>query len=236
VPIGVFLLLIYGVSPYFSFWRFTAALRSGDSAALSSRMDFPAIRGSLKKQLVARFAQRTAPHKWWNDLGPTLIDTIIDAYVTPEGIAMLISNPQVLKNLRHPQEFRFPTSKTEDWSKVKHAFFTGPRTFVVDRAGIKLQFRFTALGWKLYELDLGLGEAKQQFFKERNRSLNNTERNVALWKQTVFYAQVCENSQTFLFSFTKAESKMFTVIARKEFAHEFLLDTGVGDPGHNFCD
>ena len=159
--ICVFLLLIYGVSPYFSFWRFTAALRSGDSAALSSRMDFPAIRASLKKQLVARFAQGTATHKWWNNLGPTLIDTIIDAYVTPEGIATLISNPEVLKNLRHPQEFRFPTGKTEDWSKVKHAFFTGPRTFVVEREGINLRFRFTALGWKLYDLDLGLDEAKQ---------------------------------------------------------------------------
>jgi Protein of unknown function (DUF2939) len=155
------LLLVYGVSPYFSFWRFTAALRSGDSAALSSRVDFPAIRASLKKQLIARFAQGTATNKWWNNLGPTLIDTIIDAYVTPEGIAALISNPEVLKNLRHPQEFRFPTGKTEYWSKVKHAFFTGPRTFVVDREGIKLRFRFTGLGWKLHELDLGLGDAKQ---------------------------------------------------------------------------
>ena len=89
------------------------------------------------------------------------MDTIIDAYVTPEGIATLISNPENLRNLRHPQEFRFPTGKTEDWSKVKHAFFTGPRTFVVAREGIKLQFRFTASGWKLYDLDLGLDEAKQ---------------------------------------------------------------------------
>ena len=157
----VFLLLIYGASPYFSIWRFTAALRSGDSVALSSRMDFPAIRASLKKQLVARFAQGKATHKWLNNLGPSLIDTIIDAYVTPEGIAALISNPEVLKNLRHPQEFRFPTGKIEDWSKVKHAFFTGPRTFVVDREGIKLRFLFTASGWKLYDLDLGLDEAKQ---------------------------------------------------------------------------
>jgi hypothetical protein len=123
-------------------------------------MDFPAIRASLKKQLVARFTQGTTGHKWWKDLGPTLIDTIVDAYVTPEGIAALISNPEVLKSLKHPQEFRFPTGKAEDWSKVKHAFFTGPRTFVVEREGIKLRFRFTGLGWKLYDLDLGLGEAK----------------------------------------------------------------------------
>jgi Protein of unknown function (DUF2939) len=160
VLICVFLLLVYGASPYFSFWRFTAALRSGDSAALSSRMDFPAIRTSLKKQLVARFTQGTTAHKWWTNLGPTLIDAIVDAYVTPEGIAALISNPEVVKNLQHPQQFRFPTGKTEDWSKVKHAFFTGPRTFVVDREGIKLRFRFTGLGWKLNDLDLGLGEAK----------------------------------------------------------------------------
>src|SRR4029450_4647493 len=156
VLICVFLLLVYGASPYFSFWRFTAALRSGDSAALSSHMDFPAIRASLKKQLVARFAQGTTSHKWWGNLGPTLIDAIVDAYVTPEGIAALISNPQVLKSLKHPQQFRFPTGKAEDWSKVKHAFFTRPRTFVVERDGIKLRFRFTRLGWKCAYLHLGL--------------------------------------------------------------------------------
>jgi Protein of unknown function (DUF2939) len=160
-----FLLLIYAASPYFSFWRFTAALRSGDSAALSSRMDFPAIRASLKKQLVARFSQGTRANKWWSNLGPTLIDAIVDAYVTPEGIAALISNPDVLKNLRHPQEFRFPSGKSEDWSKIKHAFFTGPRTFVVDREGIKLRFRFKGFGWKLYEVDLGLDAANGKLFR-----------------------------------------------------------------------
>jgi len=160
VLICILLLLVYGASPYFSFWRFTEALRSGDSAALSSRMDFPAIRASLKKQLVERFAQGTRSNKWWSNLGPTLIDTLVDAYVTPEGIAALISNPEVLKNLKHPQQFRFPSGKVEDWSKVKHAFFTGPRTFAVDREGIKLRFRFTGWGWKLYDLDLGLGPAR----------------------------------------------------------------------------
>lgn len=155
------LLLIYGASPYFSFWRFTAALRSGETAALSSRMDFPAIRASLKRQLVARFARGATTHKWWDNLGPTLIDTIIDAYVTPEGIAALISSPEVLKKLRRPQDFRFPSGKNREWSNVKHAFFTGPRTFVVDGEEIKLRFRFTGLGWKLYDVDLGLGEADQ---------------------------------------------------------------------------
>src|SRR5262249_5560940 len=170
VLICILLLLVYGASPYFSFWRFTEALRSGDSSALSSRMDFPAIRASIQKQLVERFAQGTRSNKWWSNLGPTLIDTLVDAYVTPEGIAALISNPEVLKNLKHPQQFRFPSGKVEDWSKVKHAFFTGPRTFAVDREGIKLRFRFTGWSWKLYDLDLGLGQARD------NSTANETAR------------------------------------------------------------
>jgi hypothetical protein len=151
----VVLLLIYGGSPYFSFWRFTAAVRSGDSAAINARVDFPAVRASLKKQLVARFVHPIAAHKRWANLGPTLIDAIVDAYATPDGIAALISNPGALKNLQNPRQFRFSSGKPEDWSKVKYAFFTGPRSFVVDREGIKLRFRFTGLGWQLNDLDLG---------------------------------------------------------------------------------
>jgi hypothetical protein len=157
----IVLLLLYGASPYFSFWRFTVAMRSGDSAAIGSHIDFPAVRTSLKKQLVARFARATTGHKRWSNLGPTLIDAIIDAYATPDGIAALLSNPGALKNLQTPQQFRFSSGKAEDWSKVKYAFFTGPRSFVVDREGIKLRFRFTGSGWQLNDLDLGLGEAKR---------------------------------------------------------------------------
>jgi DUF2939 family protein len=154
----VVLLLLYGISPYFSFWRFTVAIRSRDAAAISSRADFPAVRASLKRQLVARFAKATPSHKRWSNLGPTLIDAIVDAYVTPEGIAALLSNPEALKNLKSPREFHFELGKNENWSKVKYALFTGPRTFVVERDGIKLRFHFTGSGWRLYDLDLGLNE------------------------------------------------------------------------------
>jgi DUF2939 family protein len=156
VILCVVLLLVYGASPYFSFWRFATAVRSRDAAAINARVDFPAVRASLKKQLVTRFANQTTGHKRWINLGPTLIDAIIDAYVTPEGIAALLSNPEALKNLKTPREFHFQFGKNEDLSKVKYAFFTGPRNFVVDRDGIKLWFHFTVSGWQLHDLDLGL--------------------------------------------------------------------------------
>ena len=152
----VLLLLLYGASPYFSFWRFTVALRSGDRAAISSRVDFPAIRTSLKKQLIARFAHAASGHKRWSKLGPTLIDAIVDAYATPEGIAAILSNPDALRNVHALNEFRFTAGKNVNWLKVKYAFFTGPRSFVVDREGLKLRFRFIGLGWRLNDIDLGL--------------------------------------------------------------------------------
>jgi Protein of unknown function (DUF2939) len=159
--IFIVLLLLYGLSPYFSFWRFTVALRASDAAAINARVDFPAVRASLKKQLVKRFSRGATGHKRWGNLGPTLIDAIVDAYATPEGIAALLSNPEALKNLQPQPQFEFPTGKPVDWFKVKYAFFTGPRTFVVDREQIKLRFCFTGLGWQLNDLDLGLAEEKR---------------------------------------------------------------------------
>jgi Protein of unknown function (DUF2939) len=49
----VALLLLYGASPYFSFWRFTVALNSRNGARLSAYVDFPAVRESLKQQFRA---------------------------------------------------------------------------------------------------------------------------------------------------------------------------------------
>ena len=157
----IVVLLTYGASPYFSFWRFTAAIQSRDGAAISARVDFPAVRASLKRQLVVRFANKTSSHKRWSSLGPTLIDAIINAYVTPEGIAALLSNPESLKNLKAPRQCHFELGKNVNLSKVNYAFFTGPRSFVVDRDGIKLRFHFTASGWQLYDLDLGLTNEKR---------------------------------------------------------------------------
>ena len=159
--IGGIVLLAYGASPYVSFSRFMRALQARDAAAINSRVDFPAVRASLKKQLVARFARETSVHKRWSNFGPTLIDAIVDAYVTPDGIAALLSNPEAVKNLKSPREFHITLGKGVNWSQVKYAFFSGPRMFLVDREGIKLRFHFTWSGWQLYDLDFALTDEKR---------------------------------------------------------------------------
>ena len=158
------LLLLYAVSPYYSLWRFSQALRAHDLDALAARVDFPAVRASFKQQVRDHFLGKLA-NKKTNRIAqiitssePSLLDQLVDAYVTPEGIAALISNPAPIKSATSfPSPPTFQADRPAiDWSKFGHAFFTGPRDFAVDHEGLKLRFRLNGVGWRLHTLDLQL--------------------------------------------------------------------------------
>ena len=160
------LLLLYAASPYYSVWRFGETLQARDLNALATRVDFPRVRDSLKKQIRDHFLGAPEPKKK-NDLvaqlltaaGPSLLDQLIDAYVTPDGLATIIGNPAPIKNASSLASLSSLSSgerKKIDWSKARRAFFTSPRDFAVDHEGITLRFRFNGLGWKLREIDLHL--------------------------------------------------------------------------------
>jgi DUF2939 family protein len=159
------LILVYLASPYYSIWRFGEALRTHDMEGLSARIDFNAVRGSLKQQIRDHFLgvlkkkkkDRLAQFLGANAGDP--LDQLIDSYITPEGLAAIISDPAPIKKANsisslpgiagaQPHEI--------DWSKFRRVFFTSPRDFAVDHEGIKLRFRFNGLGWKLRTLDLQL--------------------------------------------------------------------------------
>ena len=165
VIVCVIVLLIYGASPYYSFWRFSVAVRSNDAAALSARVDFPAVRESFKEQLIKYFLgtretqiENKRLARFARALTPEFINALVDAYVTPEGLQALLANPNAVREIRSPQQLQI--GQPVDWSKVRYAFFTSPRVFVVDREGIKLRFRFTGLRWLLDKVDLGLSNPK----------------------------------------------------------------------------
>jgi hypothetical protein len=169
----VALLLLYGASPYFSFWRFTVALNSRNGARLAAYVDFPAVRESLKQQF------RAALHRSQNNdqtkhkkfarlltalgpsLGDRLADALVDTYITPIGLADLIANPQAAKDIQ-TSAGKPAVWKSVHWSRAKNAFFTGPRDFAVDVNGVRLHFRWEGLGWRLRKLDLPLGREKSQ--------------------------------------------------------------------------
>ena len=158
------LILFYVASPYYSVWRFGEALRTHDMPALSARVDFNSVRGSLKRQIRDHFLgvlakkkkDRLAQFLAANAGDP--IDQLIDAYITPEGLAAIISDPAPIKNANSLSSLpNLDGSQKEiDWTKGRRAFFTGPRDFAVEHEGIKLFFRFNGLGWQLHTLDLQL--------------------------------------------------------------------------------
>jgi Protein of unknown function (DUF2939) len=171
IIIAVFaaLLLLYLASPYYSVWRFGQTIRAHDMDALSARVDFDAVRGSLKQQIRDHFLgvltkkkkDRLAQFLAANAGDP--LDQLIDSYITPEGLAAIISDPAPLKNassLSALPGVNGAESRTIDWSKARSAFFTSPRDFAVEHEGIKLRFRFNGLGWKLHALDLQLEQPK----------------------------------------------------------------------------
>lgn len=163
---AVVLLLFYVASPYFSLWRFGETLRAHDMNALATRVDFPKVRGSLKKQIRDHFfgvleKKQNDPLAQLLTLAePSVLDRLIDAYVTPDGLATIISNPAPIKNASSFSALSSVSGQRKeiDWSKARRAFFTGPRDFAVDHEGITLRFRFNGLGWKLHEIDLNLEE------------------------------------------------------------------------------
>src|SRR5256714_13995926 len=104
VAVVAAVLLLYLASPYYAACRFGEALRAHDMDALSARVDFDAVRGSLKQQIRDHFLgvlkkkkkDRLAQFLAANAGDP--LDQLIDAYVTPEGLAAIISNPAPIKN------------------------------------------------------------------------------------------------------------------------------------------
>jgi len=167
--IAVVVLLVYAASPYYSVWRFGEALRARDMEALAARVDFDAVRGSLKQQIRDHFLGVVAKKKkdrlaqFLTAATDNPIGRLIDAYVTPEGLAALIADPAPLKNASSLSSLTSldGSRKEIDWSKARQAFFTSPRDFAIDHEGIKLRFRFIGLGWRLHAVDLQLPVQKR---------------------------------------------------------------------------
>ena len=168
------LLLLYLVSPYLTFWRFTKVLHAKDRSAMESYIDFPAVRESLKQQLRAKIPKNTAepdatkPDRFaglLQRLAPALIDQLVDAFITPDGIAALISDPEVAKQAKAKDPSVLArvgknAAKELGWTDVRYAFFTGPTEFLVDVNGTKLRYRFTGFRWVLKTLELPLDDLK----------------------------------------------------------------------------
>ena len=105
----------YFASPLLAFQSLRDAGESGDRERLEATVDFPVLRTNLKSDLNALMLVKLRHDREFQSnpfsgfaalFAPVVIDRMIDAYLTPEAISMMITNAKVppVKDARSGKE------------------------------------------------------------------------------------------------------------------------------------
>jgi hypothetical protein len=93
-------------APHLTVHAMRKAAERGDAEALSSHVDFPALRESVRAQLAARVSDRLGGGNAWSRLGAdfatTLASPAIDAMVSPEALAMIFAGRDMRERYAEP--------------------------------------------------------------------------------------------------------------------------------------
>lgn len=162
LPILV-LIAAYIASPYVAVHNFVGIAKSGDVDQIDAAVDFPRVRESLKAQFNASLVAHMQTDPAMKDnpfaglsmmMGPAIIDRMVDAVITPEGIASLVRSGQVKREGAHP-------AASNPDVKVASSYVTLDRfkTVITNKAGtdaaVTMTFERRGLfAWRLIRVDL----------------------------------------------------------------------------------
>lgn len=174
LAVSALLVLAWVASPVLAGQAVIRAARAGDEARLARLVDFPALRQSMKDEfnaeLVARM--RRDPRVVESGLGglglmlaPMLLAGAVDAVVTPQGVAAMVSSGQAPDPAGDPG----PTASADDGEDIHQSWgYRDLNTFAItltqretpdDHLALLLK-RHGLFGWKLAGVDMqsdGLG-------------------------------------------------------------------------------
>jgi hypothetical protein len=164
------------LSPYWTLYRMKAAVEAKDADALSRRVDYPALRESMKSQFAAAMNRQLdvvgeqmkaagAPSenvgRWRQAIPMGMMGVLVERLVTPDGVAAMLSGAAHFGNGAAPDEQppqqapegRKPLDLSLDYRGWNEAVFR-----VKDSPGEGFVFRRDGLwGWKLSGVEIGLG-------------------------------------------------------------------------------
>ena len=159
----------YAASPYMAVGALEKAARAGDRDRLEELVDFPRVRESLKADFTAGLMNKAQNDAATRDnpfaglaaiLVPALVDRVVDAAVSPEGIARMqegrgVATPPGAKPMgRAPAKAGPGPEKPKTNAhysglnrfRVEQPSDAGPLTWVFARQGL--------FGWKLIRIEL----------------------------------------------------------------------------------
>jgi hypothetical protein len=164
--------LAYAASPLLAARSLVQAAKTGDEQALERQVDFPAFRASLKDELSARMVAEMRKDDRLGGLSglgmllaPTLVSGAVDAFVTPQAIAVMVQEGQAPKpDLAKVEPDVGPKPESK---KVRQSWgYRDLDTFAVtltrddqpDEQVSLLMKRRNLFGWKLAGIDLSAPE------------------------------------------------------------------------------
>lgn len=163
--VGLVLIALVGyffASPYLTAYKIKEAVAKGDGKSLASYVDFEALRQSFKDQLSAIMASEMkdgSADDPFAGLGAlfsgAMIDKMIDAYVTPEGLSTLIKREGPALG----EEGSAKGGKTSSASKVSMSYESLNRFIITikgDTVGqdMKVVLERSGFAWKVTEIRL----------------------------------------------------------------------------------
>ena len=162
--VAAFFLLAYFVAaPYITVYRMKSAAEKHDGEALSEFIDFPGIRQGLKDQANASISTDAATDNPFGALGSalagTLIDHMVDAYVTPAGVTRLMAGEKF-----KPDNKDSGTGGRDPFSGVSMEYESFDKFAVTvkddDGADMKFVLRRRGINWKLTDIHLPPGASR----------------------------------------------------------------------------
>ena len=125
----IFLVLIAVVAvwcagPYWSLYQINQAVEQHQADQLSSYIDYPQVKASLKprvqqrlQQLMGFEASSSAPNVLGQLLTDQLSDKMLDVLLTPESIALLMQGKAWQESISLPDlSSQLPQASTEQWT------------------------------------------------------------------------------------------------------------------------
>lgn len=159
--LGALLLTVfaYAAWPYCCLLILNHAMGSGNTNLIRGLVDFPKIEASFREESARRINAATSGSNTGRYLGvdpvmiPMAVETISTQFLTPDGLAALLSSPDVALRQLSSGTFASMSAQSVDPALVNHAFFTGPTTFLVRIEGLQLRFTLSGGFWRLVGIE-----------------------------------------------------------------------------------
>ncbi|MCM8731425.1 DUF2939 domain-containing protein [Hephaestia sp. GCM10023244] len=154
-------------SPFLAIRDLKAAALSGEADRIEKKVDFPAVRESFKSQANAAMIanMKNDPEMADNPfaglgimLAPVIVDKMVDAYVTPDGLAAIIKNGRLAEPGAESDKRAENIEYSSHYTDLDR-FRVDIRSKEVEKTPVGLLFERRGLfSWKLVRLYLPIDE------------------------------------------------------------------------------